>query len=242
VKLSHPALRSALASAWVLGTLRGPARRRFAAHLAADADLRRVVARWESFLTPLAESVPPVEPPARVWRAIEARIAPRPLPASASLWTSLAFWRWTGAGLATACVVLVSVMLGLRPTAPAPAPPVVAKPAAPAFVAVLSTPEQVARVIVEDGGAGALRLRVMQPWPAATENDLELWVLPKEGAPRSLGVVAGDRDGVVRPANLAGLLDGGVAFALSKEPRGGSPTGAPTGPVVCSGPIARARA
>lgn len=231
MRLADPALRHALAASYVLGTLRGPARRRFERESEADPALAALVSRWEDYLTPLAAGLEPVAPPARVWRSIESRIAGRREAAPSGLWSSLAFWRWLGAGFATAALALLAVTLGLR--APPPTE-------APALVAVLATPEQVPRMIVEQSGA-ALRVRIVKPWPATFESDLELWVVPAEGAPRSLGLLPKDGEAQVRHANLEGLVSGGVAFAVSKEPRGGSPTGAPTGPVLCSGPIARGR-
>jgi anti-sigma-K factor RskA len=39
---------------------------------------------------------------------------------------------------------------------------------------------------------------------------------------------------------LATLLQQGATIAISVEPMGGSPTGAPTGPVLVSGPLSRA--
>ena len=60
------------------------------------------------------------------------------------------------------------------------------------------------------------------------------------GKPRSLGLVAYNKDSEVRLPNLDEKLAGTVAFAISREPAGGSknPDG-PSGPVICSGPIAR---
>jgi anti-sigma-K factor RskA len=39
---------------------------------------------------------------------------------------------------------------------------------------------------------------------------------------------------------LAELMRNGATIAISVEPRGGSPTGAPTGPVIASGALTRA--
>lgn len=227
-----PDLMHALAAEYVLGTLRGRARRRFETVAGADPALAGILSRWQRFLNPLADDVAPVEPPARLWRRIEARLARGRTPASTGLWSSLAFWRWLGAGFATAALALLALTLGLR--APVPG-------AEPMMVAVLATPEQDPRIVVEQPGDGLLRLRMVKPWVGMTQNDLELWVIPKQGPPRSLGVVPWDRDGVVRQANLEARLQEGVAFAISKEPLGGSPTGQPTGPVLCSGRIARSR-
>lgn len=237
MKYNHPDLRHALAASHVLGTLRGAARRRFVRLMETDAPLRELVAQWEAFLTPLADRVQPVEPPARVWKAIEARIA-RSQPAGATKlqaasegwWENLAFWRnWGLAATGLAAALLVSTLV-FRP-APVPVPE-------PAMVAVLSTPENVPRMIVEQK-PGMLQVKMVKGWPTLTENDIELWVVPKEGAPRSLGVVNAMQDTEVRKPELDRLLADGAAFAISKEPKGGSPSGAPTGPILCSGVIAK---
>lgn len=224
-------LRHALAADFVLGTMRGRARRRFEALAGADRELAAIRAQWEAFLTPLAGRLAPVAPPSRVWAAIEARLdRPRAAPAP-GLWESLAFWRWIGAGFAAASVALLALAFALRaPVAPEPM-----------LVAVLATPEQVPRIVVEQPREGLIRLRMVKPWANMTAHDLELWVIPKEGSPRSLGVVPSDRDAEIRTAGLDAMLRDGVAFAVSSEPPGGSPTGQPTGKVLCSGAIARGR-
>src|SRR5208282_4105244 len=57
-----------------LGTLRGRARARFERLMRANRGLADAVRAWEERLLPLAESLPPVTPPARVWPAIRRRI------------------------------------------------------------------------------------------------------------------------------------------------------------------------
>ena len=221
--------RNALAAEYVLGTLRGRARQRFEEYARADRKLAEVVRAWEAWLTPLAERVEPVEPPERVWRAIEARIAPRGTAAAqpSSFWSSLGFWRGLGSALAVALVALVVLFPRAKPDTE------------PTMVAVLATPEQDPRMVVERH-ADKLMVRVVKPWKEMPGQDLELWAIPKDGKPRSLGVVRFDRDSEVRMANLDQKLSGSVAFAVSREPTGGSPNpDGPSGPVGCSGPIAR---
>ena len=66
--------REALAAEYALGTLHGPARRRFERLLAVDADLRARVRRWERHLGEWVAEAEPEEPPASVWSSIEARL------------------------------------------------------------------------------------------------------------------------------------------------------------------------
>ena len=56
--------------------------------------------------------------------------------------------------------------------------------------------------------------------------------MPTQGAPRSLGVLPGG-SGVV--ALRGKVLAGADTLAVTVEPAGGSPTGAPTGPIVYAG-------
>ncbi|WP_422372390.1 anti-sigma factor domain-containing protein [Hoeflea sp.] len=66
---------------------------------------------------------------------------------------------------------------------------------------------------------------------------LELWLVPGEGAPVSLGLVPGDGGQLVLDESIRNRLSAGALLAVSIEPVGGSPTGAPTGPVVLSGAL-----
>ncbi|MGZ5071711.1 MAG: hypothetical protein ACXWBL_01145, partial [Usitatibacter sp.] len=86
-----PRAAQALAAEYALGTLRGRARRRFESMMREDRALGVEVRRWEDALTPIAESVAPIDPPKRVWREIESRIAP-----SASRTASSGAWRGFG--------------------------------------------------------------------------------------------------------------------------------------------------
>ena len=68
---------------------------------------------------------------------------------------------------------------------------------------------------------------------APADKSYELWSIAPNEAPKSLGVVEQaslSRDLPVDPA-------GDLTLAISLEPKGGSPTGAPTGPVVFTGAL-----
>jgi anti-sigma-K factor RskA len=84
------------------------------------------------------------------------------------------------------------------------------------------------------------RMLVVPATPAALASgrDAELWLIPPGGKPLSLGVIARTKPTSVnlRPDLLA-QLSARALLAVSVEPRGGSPTGQPTGPVVAKGAI-----
>lgn len=62
----HPELLQRLSAEYALGTLRGPARRRFQRLLAVDEDARSYVSFWETRLGEFGEIVAPITPPATV--------------------------------------------------------------------------------------------------------------------------------------------------------------------------------
>ena len=240
---SRPALADALAAEYVCGALRGGARRRFEALLPAHVALRGAVRAWQDRLMPLTAGIAPVEPSARVWKNIEARLYGAPAAAAAGApvgaaaiigwWRQLAFWR----GL-SAFAGVAALALGVMLASPGPVQPpiiVVLAAAAPAPGAAAGSvlPASFVASISADGRAMVTRPLVnvsLQP-----DRSLELWSLPASGAPRSLGLIASDKATVVQRGKV---LDGTTALAVSLEPAGGSPTGAPTGPVLFVGKLA----
>ncbi|MEO8123080.1 MAG: anti-sigma factor [Burkholderiales bacterium] len=216
-----------LAAEYVLGTLRGPARRRFESLLPAHPALRDAVASWQSRLLPLAGSVPEVDPSPAVWRRIEARLFPEPALQALPWWRRVAPWRGLSAVTGLAALVLV-VALIQGPSAQAPiiivlsSNPAAAQALNASFVASVSA----------DGRA--LVLRPLNDLTLAPGRALELWAVPAQGAPRSLGLVRAEG---VTTLMRAQLLRDTAAFAVSVEPTGGSTTGAPTGPIVSVGKL-----
>jgi anti-sigma-K factor RskA len=227
---SNPQLRDALAAEYVVGTLRGRARARFESLLRYDPALRRLVAEWESRLTPLAAAAGEIAPPQRVWDALSRRIAGTS--ARAGWWASLAFWRGF-AVTATAFTLILAVIVG---TAPRPEPPM-------AMVAVMNDDKGQPALVVswppmKEMRDPHIRVKVVQAHPVMEAGTAwEMWMLPGgQGAPVSMGLINTDRDQVMKinPA-LAHRMGGAWGVAMSVEPAGGSKTGAPTGPVIFKG-------
>ena len=224
MKLSLNAAQ-ALAAAYALGTLRGPARRRLEQMARDDETLASMIHGWELALAPLAADIPAVQPPSRVWQAIERRISP-PAPTRTSFWRSFGL---IAGGLAT---VLLAFFIWIS-TGPR---------GDPVFVAVLTAQDSGPRAVVSLHEPNTLRVHIVKPWAAAEGKSLELWVLPTEGTPRSLGLVANaSGDTLIRLRTSDPRMQGANALAVSLEPAGGSPTSLPTGPVLCSGAIAPVR-
>jgi anti-sigma-K factor RskA len=74
--------------------------------------------------------------------------------------------------------------------------------------------------------------------PAPADRATELWAIPEGGAPVSLGILPAAAEWrVTLPPGLVDELDT-LTLALSDEPQGGSPTGAPTGEFLAEAPLA----
>lgn len=223
----NPELREQLAGEYVLGTLKGRARRRFERLLRDDATLRDSVAAWERRLTPLVEAVPPIAPPKRAWEEIERRIAP------ASRDTTrprVAFWR-PAALLAGALALVLAVYVYFLPA-----------PSAPVYVAVLNDQQSQPAWLVSAADVSHFTVKAVKTPAQATDRAYELWLLPGgDKPPRSLGLLPTEGEKtVVVPAELREMLASGKTLAVSVEPPGGSPTGLPTGPVLYQGVLVRA--
>ena len=108
---------------------------------------------------------------------------------------------------------------------------------------MLSDPKTQKPFVVVTAGRNSSDLWVKSLDPAihVAGKSLELWALPAGQAPKSLGLVAAaDKVTAIKLAAAADRSLGDVpALAVSLEPPGGSPTGAPTGPVLFSGPCVK---
>ena len=231
MRLAHPDLRIRLAAEYVLGTMKGGARRRFQDYLKRDAGLQIEVARWEEHLTPLAERLQAIEPPARVWSRIavqlDGSVALPPTKKTSGIWESLGFWRSLGLGAAGLAAALLVAVVALKPDEQEPM-----------LMAVLAEDSNEARVYIEQPKSNVLMVKMVKPWKTNSGFAHELWVIPKNGAPRSLGVINAATDTKIDVAGLDAKLVNGALLAVSLEPPGGSPSGSPTGKVVCKGSIA----
>jgi anti-sigma-K factor RskA len=231
-----PALLERLAAEYALGTLRGGARERFRRWMREDAALSRSVYEWQERLSPMTESVAPVAPPGRVWKEIEARLGPAKKDGAFRLsWRASSLWTSSlprALGLVASGAVAAALFMTLLL-------PALQKPAGTSsYVAVLSDPRTQKPVLFVSAGRKGSRLRVKTLDPAihVADASLELWALPKGGKPKSLGVLSGANE-VLRLASSADQsLSDVPMLAVSLEPRGGSATGLPTGPVLYSGP------
>jgi anti-sigma-K factor RskA len=192
-----------LAAEYALGTLRGPARRRFERWRTSTPFVAERCRFWEERLMYLAKDLEPVQPPARVWPAIQRRLnltnRHSPLRRIRSF--------------ALAASVLLMIGVG-------------------ALLYWRSLPTILWDVEVF-GKADRLVAHVAKLPARPPGSDYELWALPKGAAPVSLGVLpaAGATTRTLTVIQKQALaLSSEVAVSI--EPLGGSPTGQPTGAVL----------
>lgn len=222
----------ALAAEYVLGTLPSRARMRLARIARTDTVVAGAIRTWEQRLAPLTEAAPPITPSPRLWRVIALRLGLEPVrPAvSGPWWSRLGFWRGFALASFTAALALgVTLLMAPPERADQPIVVVLAGPdARPALLATMSRGERLVTVKTV-GGA-----------PVPPDKSLELWMLPDGSPPRSLGVIPATGVGrLMLPALPDVALARVPALAVSLEQAGGSPTGAPQGPVLYTGAVQR---
>lgn len=217
-----------LAAEYALGLLEGEELLRARSLEARDPVFAGAVARWQAHFAPLLDAVPEATPRADLWQAIEARLDPSAANDNEQLAGQLRRWKWATAFASAAAAVLLAITLVPADKAPVP-----------------DAPELAASIPVGDSG---LRLEVTYigdshelvvaaaGLTADGVHDHELWLIPAEGNPLSLGVI---QPGAIRKAQLddalAAQLAEGRQIAVSREPLGGAPKGATPGPVVAQG-------
>ena len=222
----------ALAASYVLGTLSGRARARLAHVARTDTTVRAAIRAWEARLAPFAESAPPINPSPQVWKRIALRLG---LPANRQVdrgpwWTRVGFWR----GFAVASfVAALGLTFALTQVAMAPT-------AAPIVVVLAAQDQPPALVATMERGSRTMTVKVVGGAPVPADRSLELWMLPEGAAPRSLGVVPSTGVGRVTLPEVPDVALANVpALAVTLEQTGGSPTGAPQGPVLYTGRVER---
>jgi anti-sigma-K factor RskA len=218
----NPEIVDYLAAEYALGTLRGPARRRFERWRASAPFVDQRCRFWEERLMHLARGIIPVQPPAHVWPAIQRRL---------NLTTRrTGLQRIRSFALAASVVLVVGLAALLYWRSPA---------IHATAVATISAKSGEHLWEVEVFGNGDRLVASAANLPAhAAGSDYELWALPKGAAPVSLGVLpaAGVSSRTLTSIQKQALtLSSQVAVSI--EPAGGSPTGQPTGAIAYVAPL-----
>jgi len=227
--------RDLLAAELAMGLLDGDERAEAEALAAGDPAFRAAVADWIRRLAPMLDDVAPAAPPADSWPRIEARIAPAPsnviqLRRTVNLWRGYSI-------AATAIAASLALVVATRPSAQPP-------PGTPqTLVAMMQSDAGPARLVATyDPATHRLIVAAAAGMAPAAGHAHELWLIPAAGGkPHPMGIVSATAPNKMDvPMPMAADVREGASFAVSVEPPSGSPTGAPTGPVIAQGKLTRA--
>lgn len=209
-----------LAAEYALSLLEGEELAAAEARMATDRDFAAEVAQWQAHFAELETETDPVAPPARVKRRLVAQVNGQP----GRRWLRSTFGGLAGLAAAAGLAFVVFQTDLLTP-----------QPEFEAQATLAANDRDFEVVASYDAETLTLWLERLAGDPGANARAIELWAIPQGGAPVSLGVVPEEKAWqVVLRADLAGRA---LTLALSDEPRGGSPTGAPTGAVVAAVPL-----
>lgn len=227
-----------LAREYALGTLAGPARRRFERLLRQAPAAMWAVGAWQERLGGLAGAVPPMRPSESLWRALEQRLfatsSPR-APGGPLQWLrGLLSVRALGGVLAGAflCAVLLRLQPGLIGMEPQ------SEVLPQSYVGLLTDAAGKPTVLASSRRHGSvMTVKLLQPVAIPAGSVAQLWALPRDGsAAFPVGVVPGSGSASVALADTSEKLFFDVSrLAVSIEAAPARAGDKPSGDFVLSG-------
>lgn len=218
-----------LAAELALGLLDGEDRARAMRLCLSDRDFAASVEMWRTRFEPLHDGFAE-SPPPEVWPAIQRRLG---VFDDTRLRRALTRWR-VGAIASGAMAASLAAFVVLRP--PAPSVTIVRAPDQTAIAQLGSDGAAALLAANYDPAGGLLRIRAVR-LPSSTLAP-ELWVIPEDGVPRSLGLLAASGvSKVTVDGGTRALLRDGATLAVTLEPRDGAPHRAPTSTPIAAGKI-----
>ena len=210
-----------LAAEYALGTLDSAERAEAALRRLRDPAFDAAVSAWEARLAPLSEAAPPRAAPAGLLARIEAELD-RGGGVVVELRRRVARWR-AAAASAGALAAALAFLVVARPTPPHQFVAILQKSAdAPAFAMTVDIDKLQfsVRPVAAEAPAG---------------KSYELWIIGPKQAPKSLGVI----DAATGERSLADdrAIVRDATYAVTVEPKGGSPTGKPSSAPVFFGKL-----
>ncbi|WAJ70435.1 anti-sigma factor [Catenovulum adriaticum] len=219
--------RNALAAQYVLGTLRGGARRRYQQLMMQHQLVRETTWIWEQYINVLGHKLEPKTPSDKVWVEVSQRlgfdedsIASTRQTSSASAEVvelkSAKFWPGLASIATAAAIILAVILVRLEPV-----------DSTPSQFAVVQSEKAQALWLIEVGEQ-QIKVKATDKLTAQANNDYELWFVASDGrAPVSLGLLPKSGELNLAKSDLFGTVEL-AALAVSLEPLGGSPSGSPT--------------
>ncbi len=216
----------ALAGEYVLGLLDAAGDASATARIATDAIFAAEVEAWRVRLAPMLSGDANV--PAHIWGNIQNALPEQTGQDVGS--GKLLFWR-SLSGISVGAAAILGILLLQKPDAAAPPAPEV-----PLIAALGSETGEASLTASYEAGTGRM---IVTPVSLDTgELYPELWIIPADGTPHSLGIVASDKATTMTvPLESRQYMESGGTLAITPELQTGGPGGKPTGPVIASGKI-----
>ncbi|MBH0038867.1 MULTISPECIES: anti-sigma factor [unclassified Pseudoalteromonas] len=212
---NKPELLDALAGQYVLGTLRGLARKRFQRLLLSSNQAREATSMWEQNLNNLASAITPQTPRDDVWINILQRIENQQ-PTKTVIHTKPSIWRTWSFVATAACIVLAFLVIQ-------PSTNVVQTQQ----IALVQNQDKQSLWFIDVNEQG-LSIKASSQLVAQSNKDYELWMILKgQDTPISLGLLPKQGNKILFKDSRFKATDIAL-LAVSLEPIGGSPNGLPT--------------
>ena len=182
LRYQNPELQDLLASNYVMGTLRGAARKRMEKLMQENHQLFLRVKQWETKMQPLHINTPVVAPKKSTWDSIATAIGGAADPMLASLKKKLNFYKYFS-GFAMSCALVLAVMVLV---------PSEQQPATINYVAVMKDDAARPTMVVTLTKTGrVLALDMLEKPTVETHQNLQLWAVSKvDGSIGSLGEIS----------------------------------------------------
>lgn len=199
--------------------------------LQSDPIFRSLVNDWDNWLAELAPHIRDVAPPPSLWNAISLEMAQPIGDEDAGAANIIDFqahakpyirrWQAISAGAIAIAATFIGALLFV-PATPAPAP---------LLISSIEIEQNIEILAVFNAQDGHLKVRFLNGADPA-DADYELWVIPDQAAPISLGLAVQAEQGVLIAPSVQRLMIAGAKIAISREPVGGARAQVPTGPVL----------
>jgi anti-sigma-K factor RskA len=249
---NNPELLDKLCAAYALGTMKGGARKRLETYARQSATVRATMLLWQERLVAMVELVPQQTPSENVWTQIAAKLQQEidigrqshfsALSESSEKLFRAAISRWRSVAAMGALATAASVLIGWQQYSQvrqANLQLVAAAAISPQlrYVAVLADEQSKASILITvDAKNNRVAIQRVGQFKESDEKSLQLWAIPKNGAPTSLSVLDAEKLMRVNVANT--LLDNSEILAVSLEAKGGVPSErGPVGPVLFKGQL-----
>jgi anti-sigma-K factor RskA len=226
-----------IADDYVLGLLDEAETAAIEAELECNEPLRDAVALARERFLPLDMTATPAHLPSDLWTRIETQLSrQQPMDVVAALSAEVRpdaaaandnrVSRWRAgalAGLAASLILAAGLTFSLTRTVE------------PLVVAVLVNEAGDVQAVVEDFGSERAVIRLLNDLTVPDDRTMQVWTLPSsEMGPVSMGLLKERRSARLDPPPLPQPQDAQL-YEITLEPKGGSPTGRPTGPILAKG-------